>query len=123
MKVILSLLCIFLLACSAKQNEPRILQQQEMAKVLWDVMLAEEYFNTSMIMDSTRNKQEDRLKLYLKVFQLHNISREDFNASLKYYTSKPDILKIIYDSLGVKAERERRLQLQPAPTLKLDRKN
>ncbi|MFM9021057.1 MAG: DUF4296 domain-containing protein, partial [Sediminibacterium sp.] len=44
---------------------------------------------------------------YEQVFKLHNISREQFYQSLKYYESHPPQMKILIDSLDQYAARER----------------
>ena len=102
---------LFFYACTNKHVSPRILSEPEMQKVMWDIMLVEEYANIKTARDSIKNIDNDRLNLYLKVFQLHNISKEDFKASFKYYSSKPNLMKIVFDSLSARGERERRIPL------------
>src|SRR3954451_72794 len=101
-----SIFLIFATGCSRNNRQPRILAKDEMGKVSWDIMLVDQYINSRMP-DSTHDINKDRLRLYLKVFQLHHITREDYNASLKYYMAKPDLMKTIFDTLAVKSERLR----------------
>jgi hypothetical protein len=99
------LLNLFLiLGCNSKTNHPRILSKEEMGKVTWDIMLTEDYLNNTF-RDSLKEVNKERLVLYLKVFQLHKISKEDYNYSLKYYSSKPDQMKDIFDTLSVRGRR------------------
>jgi hypothetical protein len=72
-------------------------------------MLVEEYSNILMTRDSLKNMDNERLNLYQKVFQLHKITREDFSASLKYYASRPEKMKMIFDSLSVKNYPQKKL--------------
>ena len=100
----------FAAACTRNDNKPRILSREEMEKVTWDIMLVDEHAH-GFFRDSTiKNHDKERLKFYLKVFQVHKITREDYNASLKYYASKPDQMKIIFDSLSARGERQRVLR-------------
>src|SRR4051812_20218239 len=84
--------------CSGKKDKATILSRNEMQKVIWDIMQVDEYANGYLSRDSSKNLNRERQQLYLKVFKLHKISKEDFNASLKYYSSKPELMKVIFDS-------------------------
>ena len=98
-----------LLSCSAeKQKKPVILTPAQMEKVVWDIMQVDQYVNSYISRDTLKDLNKERLQLYLKVFQLHKISKEDFNASVKHYASKPDLMKVIFDSLSSKGEMQRR---------------
>jgi hypothetical protein len=98
-----------LFSCSKRdKNKPVILTQPKMESIIWDIMQVDEYANTYISRDSLKDLNKERLQLYLKVFQLHKVSREDFNASIKYYSSKPDVMKVIFDSLSSKGELQRR---------------
>ena len=108
--VLLMTLVIFVVSCNGRKKQPRILSKEEMGKVTWDIMLVDEHAN-GLYRDSTiKNIDKERLKLYLKVFQVHKITREDYNASIRYYAAKPDQMKIIFDSLSAKGERARILR-------------
>ena len=98
-----------LLSCSAeKKKKPVILTPAKMEKVVWDIMQVDQYVNGYISRDTLKDLNKERLQLYLKVFQLHKISKEDFNASIKHYSSKPDLMKVIFDSLSSKGEMQRR---------------
>jgi hypothetical protein len=103
--IILSLL----FSCSSRdKKKPVILTQQKMEKIIWDIMQVDEFANSYISRDSLKDLNKERLQLYLKVFQLHKVSKDDFNASMKYYSSKPDLMKVIFDSLSSKGELQRR---------------
>ena len=112
MRLVSFLIIILILgACSFKKEQPKILSHTEMGRVLWDIMLVEEYSNLRVTRDSIKNIDQERLHLYQKIFQLHKITREDFSASLKYYASRSDVMKKIVDSLSVKNDRQKKLPL------------
>ena len=110
MRCVFALLTIILLlSCSAEdKRKPLILTPPQMEKVIWDIMQVDQYVNGYISRDSLKDLNKERLQLYLKVFQLHKISKEDFNASMKHYASKPDVMKVIFDSLSSKGELQRR---------------
>src|SRR5690348_13403543 len=107
----MKLLCVVIVSsllvvtsCRHEKNKPTILPKEQMESVIWDIMQVDEYANNYLSRDSLRNLDKQRLVLYLKVFQLHHITKDDFNASLKFYSAKPDLMKVIFDSLAVKGE-------------------
>ena len=101
-------LMLLMAACKQEKNKPVILTQIQMEKVIWDIMQVDEYANNYLSRDSINSIDKQRLQLYLEVFQLHHITRDDFNASFRYYSSKPDMMKVIFDSLTSKGELQRR---------------
>src|SRR5687768_10640625 len=98
-----------LLSCTAEdRRKPVILTAPQMEKVIWDIMQVDQYVNGYISRDTLKDLNKERLQLYLKVFQLHKITKEDFNASMKHYASKPDLMKVIFDSLSSKGDMQRR---------------
>ena len=79
-----------------------------MELVLWDIIQAERFSALFILKDSsTKNVELERFKLYDQVFSMHKVSREKFVESYKYYLRRPDIAKVIFDSMAVKAERQK----------------
>ena len=100
--IIFILVILFFTACSQKNNIPKgILSQQEMRTVLWDLMRSDEFVNGFLSKDSLLNRKKASIILYEKVFRLHKTNQEEFNKSLSFYQSRPDLLKVIADSLHV----------------------
>jgi hypothetical protein len=96
-----------LVSCTDKDKiPPGVLGQDKMEKVLWDMIQAERYTNTFM-KDSAQNIKEETFKLYAQVFSIHNISKDQFIKSYKFYMSRPDIARPMFDSLATKANRRR----------------
>jgi hypothetical protein len=113
MRTGVSLLCIILLvmgnSCKDSTKIPSgIIPKDKMENLLWDMMLADRYSAQFLLKDSaTKNVKLETMKLYEQVFQLHKISRQDFVKSYKYYLNRPDISKVMFDSLSARGSRNR----------------
>lgn len=91
---------IFYISCIRDNKIPKgILPQNEMRKVMWDLMRADAYVSEVIMKDSTCNKQAESAILYEKVFGIHNTTKETFLKSMAFYESRPDLLKLVMDSL------------------------
>ncbi len=71
-----------------------------MQLVLWDLLRADEYVVNNASKDSTLNIKVKSIELYDQVFRIHNITKDEFQKSLDYYQSRPDLLKVILDSIS-----------------------
>jgi Domain of unknown function (DUF4296) len=88
-------------ACASKSTVPTdVLPLNRMKLVMWDMIRADEYAKGFVIKDSSKTLKEHSIILYEKVFALHNITRETFTRSLKYYESNPLQNKRLFDSLS-----------------------
>lgn len=86
--------------CIQKNKVPKnILAQQEMTRVMWDLIKADEYVYNQATKDSSINKKQESIKLYEQVFRIHGTSKEKFEESLAFYKNRPDLLKVVMDSL------------------------
>src|SRR3954471_5039455 len=104
----LFLLCVILIAgCSEKDKIPSgVIGKEEMEKVMWDMMLADQYSANYLVKDSAKiNVKQETLKLYEEVFRLHHISRDEFSKSYAFYQSRPDIARVLFDSLMARGTR------------------
>lgn len=132
---LLALLCMT--GCADKTKVPYgIIPQDKMEKILWDMIEADQYSNLYLIKDSFhvtkdsvrvpkdsihgtkdsfRVKKDsvrvdvklETLKLYQQIFQLHQVSREDFEKSFQYYIGRPDLTRRLFDSAIALGNRER----------------
>jgi len=110
MRYILVIVCLFIsLACSNPEKVPKdIIPKEKMEKVLWDMMLADRYSSQFLVRDSAKiNVKEETFKLYDQVFQVHRISKDEFIKSYKYYLNRPDLNKVMFDSLSARGSRAR----------------
>lgn len=111
MRIAAGLLCILLLiaGCSEKDKIPSgVIGKEEMEKILWDMMLADQYAANYIIKDSAKvNVKMETLKLYEEVFRLHKVSRDEFRKSFQFYQERPDITRVMFDSLLARGNRAR----------------
>lgn len=102
-------LCCLLGACARHDELPEgIIPQAKMEDVMWDMLQADRFVNEFLPKpgDSTYNTRKV-LEEYQKVFDVHKISRDEFLRSYKFYLSRPDLAKVMFDSIAPRAERRR----------------
>ena len=102
MKIILSLLSILLLACTAPKTEilTGILSEAEFANMLKEVHLAEAAFERTKS-KGLKNAKNTLANSYQSIYKKHDISASTFSKSLDYYAENPEKLEKIYtDVLG-----------------------
>ena len=94
----------FAISCTSKKKTAKdILPQQKMQAVLWDMISAGEFLSAFVLnKDSIINKDSASLKIYGQVFQVHRITKEQFEKSYSYYRDHPELIKEIVDSLSKK---------------------
>ena len=99
-------------ACIKGNKIPKdVIPQNQMRKIMRDLMRADAYVTDFVMKDSTRNQKEESTKLYERIFDIHATTLETFKKSLVFYQSRPDLFKAISDSLRVD---EQRSQQYPA---------
>ena len=104
-------LILLTFGCIQDKKIPKdIIPQNEMRKIMWDLMRADAYVATFIMKDSTRNQKSESAILYEKIFDIHSTSREAFKKSLAFYESRPDLFKAISDSL--RSDERRALEYQ-----------
>ena len=87
-------------ACIRDNKVPKdVIPQNQMRKIMWDLMRADAYVTDFLMKDSTRDKKAESAKLYEKIFDIHATSQEAFKKSLAFYQNRPDLFKVISDSL------------------------
>ncbi len=100
---------IFFAACSNRTGIPNdIIPPDSMGRIMKDVILADEYSTNYLSKDSLqKDKMLANEQLLDGVFKIHRISRQDFQTSLKFYESRPDLNKKIFDSLSAWSNRHK----------------
>ncbi len=111
------LMTSILFGCTNTTKVPNdILPKAKMEVVLWDIIQAERFSSLYVLKDSAkRNVHLEKFKLYHQVFALHKVSKDDFIKSYKYYLGRPDMAKVIVDSMAAKAERQREASYKAVP--------
>ena len=97
----------FMYSCGGKNSRGNILPTARMQEVMWDMFLADAFTQKYLKKDSSKAELTNNASLQQKIFQLHKITREDFYTSYAYYNNHPDIMRVMLDSITVRAERER----------------
>lgn len=94
------ILSVFVSGCIRDKKIPKgIISQNEMRKIMWDLMRADAYVADFIMKDSTRNQKTESAVLYEQIFSMHSTTQEAFIKSRDFYLRRPDLLKVITDSL------------------------
>lgn len=114
--VCLSAIVWCMVSCTDKDKIPKgVLGKEKMQKVLMDMIQAERFRDGFIVYDSSKDHKTETFKLYAEVFELNKISKDEFIKSYKFYMSRPDIAREIFDSLSTQAARLRENFNKPAP--------
>jgi hypothetical protein len=114
------LIVVFFAACSNRTGIPNdILPPDSMSRIMKDVIMADEYSTVYISKDSL---QKDKLlanqHMLEGIFKIHHVSREEFQNSLRFYESRPDLNKEIFDSLSAFANKHKTELYLPKPFVK-----
>jgi hypothetical protein len=100
---------VFLAGCSGPESVPSgVIPRDKMQQILWDMVEADQYSQLYLARDSARiDVKAETAGRYEQVFQLYKISKDQFEKSIHYYFSRPDIAKPLFDSLSAMGVRKR----------------
>ena len=90
-------------ACKSKNSIPI----DKMKVVFWDLALADEFTGYYIKLDTLKNLDSAINSNYYRVLAMHDVSLEDFNREVKFYTSNPDKYRILMDSVTAYGNRQR----------------
>ncbi|HET9277018.1 MAG TPA: DUF4296 domain-containing protein [Flavitalea sp.] len=115
--IVVVMVTIFLTGCTNTTKVPDdILPRKKMEVILWDMIQADRFNALFQLKDSaSKNVELEKFKLYEQVFAIHKTSKDDFIKSYKYYLSRPDMAKVMFDSMTAKAERLKADNYRPVP--------
>ena len=100
MRIVVLFLFFLFFGCIGKPKVPKgIIAQNEMRKIMWDLMRADAYVSDFVMKDTTCDQKIESAILYEQIFDIHSTTREAFKKSLAFYEEHPDLLKPIADSL------------------------
>lgn len=92
---------IFVISCSDKNNIPEgVLSPRKMQAVLTDILVTDVLNNDRILKDTSLKLPVENASYFLKIFQLHNTTRNEFSRSYNFYLKRPDLLKVITDSVS-----------------------
>lgn len=93
-----TLYLVFLL-CSCGQETEKIpsdiLSKEKMAQVITDIHIAEAETHLLTFPDSSSNEKIS----FLKIFEKHHITKEQYETSLSFYIDHPEMLNEIYQKV------------------------
>lgn len=96
----LAIVCLIFAACGDKNSVPSgVLPREKMEKVIWDMVMADQYASYLAKDSAHLDIKAERLRLYEQVFRLHDISRDKFRKSYAYYMDHPELNQVLFDSL------------------------
>ena len=105
-------------ACIRDNKVPKdVIPQNQMRKIMWDLMRADAYVSDFVMKDSTRDKKTESAKLYEKIFNIHATSQEAFKKSLVFYQNRPDLFKVISDSLRADEKKSQQYPEEKKPQI------
>ena len=118
MRLLTFVLFLFLLSFTSCVNNdkipPGIVVRDSMPRILWDIAVADQFSKQFIIKDSAKiDARQETMKVYQQVFQVHHITRDEFEKSYQFYVSRPDLMKIIYDTLFTYANKQRTESYKP----------
>ena len=96
-----------LTGCSQNKIPGDIIGPHEMGNMLFEVTMAEEFVNSYVAKDSSKNKEAAIQKEYQKIFLLHEVTEAQFLKSYDFYRSHTGIFKTMMDSLNARAQRKK----------------
>jgi len=105
---ILFITLIFLgIGCKTDTPPKNILAPEKMQSVLSDILLAESFAESYLAVDTTKKLKQLYAQELDKVMAVHKISQKEFRISMNYYKTRPDLLKVIMDTVNNRAIREK----------------
>ena len=98
MKNIYFLFLFLLFSCSEKQNtDENIISKDQFTNILEKIYLVESDFKLNRVNNSD----------YQEILSDHNISKTDFENTLRYYSERPGLLENIYEEILIDLEEKR----------------
>ena len=92
---------ILILSCRSEKQREGILPEKKMRVVLWDMTRADQFLTDFVFSrDTSLNKLDESLKMYNRIFAIHQVTKEEFRQSFQYYREHPDLLKSLLDSVS-----------------------
>ena len=125
--IAVSCLCVLLLmfyACSDGKKVPSdIIGQEKMGVILFELAMAEGYLESYPFRDTTINRDSMVRVEMDKVLAIHRVSQKEFRDSYKFYKSRPEIFKVMTDTVYYRAQRnpEKMYGKRPQPKPKREK--
>lgn len=100
---IIFFIAFFLFACSDKNKLPKgVMPVNQMKEVMWDMIRAGEFLNGVAFVKDSSNRAAVSQQWFNKIYEIHKISKEQFDKSYAFYNEHPLLMKEVLDSLSKK---------------------
>jgi hypothetical protein len=119
--VLFSLL-VLLQGCGDDDVPSGILKPDKMQAVMWDVLQADVFASEYIRVDSSKNILHENIRLQKKIFSLHQTSREQYYKSYEFYKTKPELMRVMLDTLAARVNRNRNRPQNPISPVRSDNK-
>ncbi len=91
---------LLLASCANKKEVPEnILPPEKMEAITWDLIRADGLLTYTIPADTTFPPLDKRTQTYHQVLQVHGVDRKAYQRSLKFYESRPDLLRIVFEKM------------------------
>jgi hypothetical protein len=108
MRVMALLLIFAILSCGSNNRVPKdVLEPRKMERVMTDILMAESFSESYLLIDTTKQRDDWFTGELNKVLAINNITQDQFRKSMDFYKSRPDIFKVIIDSINARGQRNR----------------
>ncbi len=107
-----------ILGCKQTDSDTNITDRETFTKILTDIHLTDGIIETTKL-----QSKKSKYDLYKYVYEKHNVTKEQFIATVEYYTAHSDEYKAVYDD--IESELKARISRQEGtnPNLKKVSKN
>ncbi len=98
MRAVYALVFVLAVACTPQDDDPDdILDREQFKELLLQAQLIEARVNHELIVEHI--SQVPTQQYYNELFDREGVSEEQFTATFKYYTARPEELKVIYEEI------------------------
>jgi len=89
-------LALTIISCS-KSTKKEVIPPEKMQAILQDIHLYDAILNEKKLMD--KNLTDSTQSYYNSIWEKYNISYSEFQASLNFYSARPEVLAKMYDKI------------------------
>ena len=108
MRLTILILMIFIFSCSGKDKVPEgVLEPAKMEKVMTDLLMSESFAESYLLIDTSKKRDEWFTGELNKVLAVQGVTQDQVRKRLDFYKTRPDLFKVIIDSINARAQRNR----------------
>lgn len=108
MRLIILIMLISAFSCGRKDKVPEgVLEPAKMEKVMTDLLMSESFAESYLLIDTSKKRDEWFTGELNKVLAIQDVTQDQVRKSLDFYKTRPDLFKVIIDSINARAQRNR----------------